>query len=78
VKREMTLNDTKPGDLLRIKWGDDWYELGMIVERKEEKAKHIVNRGGYVTTIKVLLSDGRCESFPVIPMWENKFEVIND
>ena len=62
--------------MIQIQWGADWVEIGLIVERKEEKAKHIVNRGGYVSTIKVMLSDGRTESFPIIPVWADKFEVI--
>ena len=66
----------KEGDYIKFKDNQGESAEGVIVGFYESKAKHVVNRGGYVNMITVLKSDGKLSEM-VIAEW-HKFEIVSE
>ena len=64
----------KIGDLVRFKMPHT--PDGIIVGLREEKAKNIVGRSGFIEMITVMFSNGKIGHYPLTIDYE--FEVLNE
>ena len=65
----------KKGDYIKFKDNEGELAEGVIVNLYQSRAKHVVNRGGYVEMIMVLKADGKLTEM-VIADWHT-FEIIS-
>tara|TARA_B100000131_G_C17830029_1_gene497324 strand:- start:408 stop:620 length:213 start_codon:yes stop_codon:yes gene_type:complete len=65
----------KKGDCITFKDNQGEDALGIVVDLYKSKAKHVVNRGGYVELVLVMKRDGKlCE---MVVADYHKFNVIS-
>ena len=77
----MTSTDLKIGDLVAL--SRTLYksrtvlsaERGIILDKKEVKAKNLVGRGGYIEVVDVLFDNGNIEQIPLAETYN--FEVLS-
>jgi hypothetical protein len=77
----MTSTDLKIGDLIAL--SRTLYkshpalraERGIILDKKEVKAKNLVGRGGYIEVVDVLFDNGDIEQIPLAETYN--FEVLS-
>ena len=50
-------------------------ERGIILDKKEVKAKNLVDRGGYIEVVDVLFDNGNIEQIPLAETYN--FEVLS-
>ena len=67
-----------PGDIVKVNMVESPPFVGLVVERRQEKAKHVVNRGGFVETITIMAASGQTYSIPCTAAWSKKIEVLNE
>ena len=80
LARSTALNmyDIKLGDVVRITGDFSPPVVGLVVDRRQEKAKHVVNRGGFVDTITIMATSGQTYSIPCTSAWSKKIEVLSE